>query len=145
MYYDVVMATTPTSVRFSDDLERRVVERARRSGARKATVIAMAVDEWIRIQDHPRIAFVTALTGERRARLVDGPEVWTVAEAWRDHDKDDRDPVAVAETLGLTPAQVSDAIAYWADFRDEIDALIERNVEAADAAFAAWERQQALA
>lgn len=139
------MVTTPTSVRFTDELDRRVAERARRSGLGKTAVIAMAVDEWIRVQDHPRIAFVTALTGERRARVVDGPEVWTIAEAWRDHETGDRKPEVVAETLGLTPAQVSDAIAYWADFRDEIDSLIARNVEAADEAFAAWERRQALA
>ena len=143
--YDVVMATTPTSIRFSDDLESRVASRARRTGARKAAVISLAVDEWLRIQDHPRIAFATALTGERRARVIDGPEVWTVAEAWRDHDPDGRSVEVVAAALGLRPLQVDAALAYWADYRDEIDSLIERNAEAADAAYAAWERRQALA
>lgn len=139
------MATTPTSVRFPDDLEGRIAARARRTGARKAAVISLAVDEWLRIQDHPRIAFVTALTGERRARLIDGPEIWTVAEAWSAHDPSSRSTDDVAEVLGLTPAQVDDALSYWADFRGEIDALVERNSEAADAALAAWERRQALA
>lgn len=136
---------SPTNVRFTDDLDQRVTAHARRTGASKSRVVLRAVDEWLRLQEHPRIAFVTALTGERRARLHAGPEVWTVAEAWLQHPSEDRVVVEVAETLGLSAVEVDAALCYWAEFREEIDDLVVRHREAADAALAAWERRQALA
>jgi hypothetical protein len=88
--------------------------------------------------------FVAAVTGERRAALSAGPQVWTVAEAWLQHDKSGRTAAVVAEALGLTPVDVENALAYWADFPDEIDDLISRNRASQDEALAAWERRRAL-
>jgi hypothetical protein len=50
----------------------------------------------------------------------------------------------VAEALGLTAADVENALAYWADFPDEIDDLISRHHASQDEALAAWERRRAL-
>ena len=41
---------------------------------------------------------------------------------------------AVAEWANLTPAQVRAAVRYYAEYRDEIDQRIRRNIEEADAA-----------
>jgi hypothetical protein len=38
----------------------------------------------------------------------------------------------------------ADALAYWADFPDEIDDLISRHSASQDQALASWERRRAL-
>jgi hypothetical protein len=50
---------------------------------------------------------------------------------------------ATADLLDLTESQVRIAVRYYAAYPDEIDERIRRNVEEADAAEAAWEREQA--
>jgi hypothetical protein len=50
----------------------------------------------------------------------------------------------VADALGLAVADVENALAYWADFPDEIDGLISRHRASQDEAQAAWERRRAL-
>jgi hypothetical protein len=116
----------------------------RRTGARQSTVIGTAVSEWLRLVNHPRIRFVEPVRGERRAALVDGPEVWSVAESWQQHAPEERTVAGVAGTLGLRPDQVGAALAYWADNREEIDTLIDRIHLAQDEEYAAWQRRQAL-
>lgn len=95
------------------------------------------------MQADTAIVFVTAITGERRAALAAGPEVWTVAESWLQHGEGERSAAAVADATGLTPAQVQAALGYWAANRAEIDELVARQHASQDAALAAWERQRA--
>ena len=134
----------PTNVRFPEPVDRGLSDYARQSGAKKSTVVVSAVREWLRMQAHPGIVFVATVNGDRRAALSVGPQVWTVAEAWLQHDKDERTAAVVAEALGLTSADVENALAYWADFQAEIDDLISRHRASQDDALAAWERRQAL-
>lgn len=96
------------------------------------------------MEAHPGIRFATVGTGERRAALIDGPQVWTVAEAWLAHDPSERKTSVVADTLGLATATVEAALAYWVDYPAEIDGVIERHRAAQDEALAAWERRQAF-
>ena len=134
----------PTNVRFPDAVDQRLADYARQTGAKKSTVVVSAVREWLRMQAHPGVVFVATVTGERRAALSVGPQVWTVAEAWLQHDKADRTAAVVADTLGLSAADVETTLAYWADYQDEIDDLISRHHASQDEALAAWERRQAL-
>lgn len=134
----------PTNVRFPEAVDQRLADYARQTGAKKSTVVVRAVREWLRMQAHPGVFFVATVTGERRAALSAGPQVWTVAEAWLQHDKDDRTAAVVADALGLSAADVETALAYWADYLDEIDDLISRHHASQDEALAAWERRQAL-
>lgn len=60
------------------------------------------------------------------------------------HGKDERTAAVVAEDVGLTAADVENALDYWADFPDEIDDLISRHHASQDEALAAWERRRAL-
>lgn len=136
--------TSPTNVRFPDQVDRSLTDFARQTGAKKSSVVVGAVREWLRMQAHQGIVFVTAVTGERRAALAVGPQVWTVAESWLQHDRRERTAAVVADALGLTVADVETALAYWADFREEIDGLIERQHASQDQALAAWERRRAL-
>jgi hypothetical protein len=135
---------SPTNVRFPEAVDKGLADYARQAGTRKATVVATAVREWLRMQAHPGVVFVATITGERRAALAVGPQVWTVAEAWLQHDKDERTVGGVAEAIGLTIADVESALRYWADYQDEIDELISRHGASQDEALAAWERRQAL-
>jgi uncharacterized protein (DUF433 family) len=117
---------------------------ARRTQSSKSAVILRALREWLVTQGHPLIHFVPTLTGERRAALLAGPQVWTVAEAWLQHEGDERTPAVVADSVGLTVADVEAALAYWADHRAEIDDILEQHRRDQDEALAAWERRQAL-
>ena len=134
----------PTNVRFPDAVDKLLADYARQSGAKKSSVVVGAVREWLRMQAHPGIVFVPTVSGERRAALAVGPQVWTVAEAWQQHDKDERTAAVVADAVGLSAADVETALAYWADYRDEIDELISRHHASQDEALRAWERRQAL-
>jgi hypothetical protein len=134
----------PTNVRFPDSVEKGLADYARQAGAKKSTVVVSAVREWLRMQAHPGVVFVAVMGGERRAALSAGPQVWTVAEAWLQHEKDGRTAAVVADALGLATADVEHALAYWADFPDEIDDLISRHRASQDEALAAWERRRAL-
>ena len=134
----------PTNVRFPDAVDKGLADYARQAGAKKSTVVVSAVREWLRMQAHPGVVFVTTVSGERRAALPAGPQVWTVAEAWLQHDKDERTAAVVADALGLTAVDVENALAYWADYQDEIDDLISRHRASQDEALAAWERRRAL-
>lgn len=136
--------TSPTNVRFPDQLDRSLADYARRTGAKKSAVVVGAVREWLRMQAHPGVVFVTTVTGERRAALAVGPQVRTIAESWLQHDTNERSAAVVADALGLSAVDVETALAYWADYREEIDELIARHCADQDAALAAWERRQAL-
>jgi hypothetical protein len=94
------------------------------------------------MQAHPGVVFVATVTGERRAALAAGPQVWTVAESWLQHEKDQRTADVVADALGLTPADVETALGYWADHQDEIDELIGRHHASQDEVLAAWEHRR---
>ncbi len=135
---------SPTNVRFPDPVDRHLAEYARKIGAPKSTVVVNALREWLDMQAHPGIVFVSTVTGERRAALAAGPEVWSVAEAWQQHSGRRRNAHAVADAVGLATREVDTALAYWADNRDEIDNLISRHHASQDQALAAWERRRAL-
>ncbi|WP_223622965.1 hypothetical protein [Microbacterium sp. EST19A] len=134
----------PTNVRFSATVSDALTKYAHLTGQTKSGVINSAVEEWLRMQVHTGVRFVTVETGERRARLVDGPEVWTVAEAWLAHEPDARTPQILGQVLGLSESTIGNALNYWADHRAEIDGILERHRIAQDEALAAWERRQAI-
>ena len=131
-------------MRFPDAVDKVLADYARQAGAKKSSVVVGAVREWLRMQAHPGIVFVPTVSGERRAALAVGPQVWTIAEAWQQHDKGERTAAVVADALGLTVADVEIALAYWADYRDEVDELISRHHASQDEALHAWERRRAL-
>lgn len=135
---------SPTNVRFPEAVDKGLADYARRTGSGKSSIVVKAVREWLRMQAHPGIVFVPTVGGERRAALAAGPQVWTVAEAWQQHDRGERTPATVADALDLTIAEVETALAYWADNREEIDELISRHHASQDEALAAWERRRAI-
>jgi hypothetical protein len=119
--------------------------------ARRSAVVGMAksrlaeryVDEGLRGDEHPGIVFRGGPTG-RRAALAAGPDAWEVIAAMRGAGaRGEQAVLDTAELLNLTELQVRTAVRYYSDYPKEIDERIRRNVEDADAAEAAWRREQA--
>ena len=141
--YTVVMAVV--SIRFSDEpLHGRLKESARRRGQGVSPLAERLIDEGLRMDAHPAVLFRDGPAG-RRAVLVGGPEVVDVIGGLIGGDV----PAAqrrsrAAEMLGLSEAMVDAALAYYAEFTDEIDAALAERARAADEAEAAWARRQAL-
>lgn len=131
---------------FSARLDPAVADRLERRGARaglnKSRLAERYIDEGMRMEDHPGIVFRDGPAG-RRAGLAAGPDVWEVIAAIRASALEgDAAVEAAAQWGGLTPIQVRAAVRYYADYPDEIDGRIRRNVEEADAAEERWRREQ---
>lgn len=83
--------------------------------------------------------------GGRRPVLIGGPEVADVIGALVGGDVPaDERRGRVAELLGVPLALVEAALAYYADFTDEVDAQLADRTRRADELEAAWRRQRAL-
>ena len=132
------------SVRVSEEVARRLRERA---GAGHETVSGLAqrlVDEGMRMDAHPGIVFRPGPTG-RRAALMRGPDVWEVVGLIRSLEASGTEAVTEAATwLGLDEVQVRSALGYYGAFPEEVDARIAANEAAARRAEHEWETQQRL-
>ncbi len=132
---------------FSARLDAGVVDRLERRGARsglnKSRLAERYIDEGVRMDDHPGIVFRDGPTG-RRAGLAAGPDVWEVIGALRSAGLEGDEAIqATAEWSGLTVRQVRDAVGYYSEYPNEIEARIRRNHEEADEAERRW-REQSL-
>jgi uncharacterized protein (DUF433 family) len=96
--------------------------------------------EAVRTETHPLIRYQTGAAGRRRPLLV-GTRLYVhqMIETLRGSD-DDVDETS--DYLGLRAEQVRAALAYYADFADEVDedAAVTRELECDERA--RWERQQ---
>ena len=112
----------PFSIRLRAEDDRFVREEARRLQRPRGALVQAYAAEAIRTRRYPGIAF----RGEehrRRAWVVGtGLDVWEVIALLGDVG----DERVLAEEHGLTPGQVRIARAYYGEFADEIDRLIDR-------------------
>ena len=141
---------TPSSIRFEPDVLRRLnAYVAAHPGTTLSSAGNRLVDEALRSQEHPSVIFRDGPAG-RRARLVGGPDVWEVIRAVQ--SARGADPAlastevveVVIETSGVPAPLVRAAIAYWADYPAEVDALVARADEEEVKARHRWEREQGL-
>jgi hypothetical protein len=131
------------SVRWDADVLERLERRSEQAGTSRSRLAERYVDEGTRMDEHPGIVFRDGPTG-RRAALAGGPDVWEVMQTVRSGKaRGDAAVTATAKLLDLTEAQVRIAVRYYAAYPGEIDDRIRRHVEEADAAEAAWKREQA--
>ncbi len=81
----------------------------------------------------------------RRAHLIGGPDVWEVVEGLVGGDLPPAERITRAvKVFGLPRQLVEAALAYYAEFTEEINAQVDANRKAADEAEAQWRRQQDL-
>jgi uncharacterized protein (DUF433 family) len=118
------------TLRFRAGTTARLRQRAKRAGTAPRTLAQRYVEEGLRHDDHPLVHFVEGPSGRRAALVGTGLDVWEVIATVRDNGGDLEE---AASYLGVPLALVQAAVAYYGDYRDEIDAEIELNE-------AEWER-----
>ncbi len=135
--------TQTFSARWDADVVERLRRRSELAGTNKSRLAERYVDEGTRMDEHPGIVFRSGPSG-RRAALAGGPDVWEVMATLKGGAiRGEKAIAATAELLDLTDLQVRTAVRYYGAYPEEIDERIRRNVEEADAAEAAWRREQA--
>lgn len=133
------------SIRFGDPSNH---ERLKAAAARRreplSTLAERLIDEGLRMAEHPLVVFRDGHAG-RRAALAGGPDVAEVVGGIVGGDV----PVAerrqrAVELLDLTPSQVDAALAYYAEFTDEVDAEVAEQADVAERERELWARQRQL-
>jgi hypothetical protein len=117
------------SFRIPDRVAKRVAERAAALGAdRDSDVYRRVIEEWLRMEEHPRIRFAGG-PGGRRAVLAEGPDVWEVILIARAFAFD----AARIEAAypWLTAERLDAARAYAEAYPEEIEGRIADNARAA--------------
>lgn len=133
------------SVRFTraEVVERLKAEAAAR-GASSSALAEQLIDEGLRSRRHPLVGFRDGPTG-RRAGLIGGPDIWEVVTGAVGGDVPVEERVArLVDQFGLRHQQVDAALAYYAQFTEEVDAEVAANAAEAEEAERLWNRQQDL-
>lgn len=141
--YNVIMSIL--SIRFKrKSVHERLRRRADERGESVSGLGERFIDEGLRMEAHPGIAFRDGPSG-RRAGLAAGPDVWEIAGMLRGLEGSPEERIAECSArLRIAVTSVRVASAYYAEFRDEIDAEIAANQEAADRELVAWETERRL-
>lgn len=133
----------PVSVRFRrPDVATRLKQEADAERRSTSALIEELVDEGLRSRRHPHIIFRDGPSG-RRAAVAGGPDVWEIVDGvvGGDIPIDERVDRTV-EVFGWSRVHVDSALAYYAEYSDEIDRELDANRAAADEAEAAWNRMR---
>ena len=125
--------TRSFSARFSAAVVDRLEAHSSRLGESKARVAERLIEEGLRLEEFPGIAFRSGPTG-RRAGVVGGPDAWEIVRDLKATvAAGPGDPVdAVARATGLDRAKVQLATSYYAAYPEDVDARIRMHEEAAD-------------
>ncbi len=118
----VEQKAAPFSIRLPQSEDSFIKHEADRLGRSRGSVIGAYATEAIRMRRYPGIAF----RGDDRRRrawvLGPGLDVWEVVALLRDFGSEQ----SFAQEYGLRIGQVRVALAYYNEFREEIDELIAR-------------------
>ncbi|MHB2022644.1 MAG: hypothetical protein ACYCO3_04835 [Mycobacteriales bacterium] len=123
------------TLRLAEGTKRRLADRARRAGVAARTLAQRYVKEGLRHDVHPLIQFLDGPSGRRASLVGRGLDVWEVIATVRDNDGSIAD---AADYLQVPAGLVEAAVAYYGEFREEIDEQIKDNE-------AEYERGQAAA
>ena len=125
----------PTSLRLPGPVKDRLDQRATRSQERASSLAVRLIDEGLRMEEHPGVAFHDSPAHGRVAALAGGPDIAEVIDVVTGLDARGDERIAEAAAwLGLHPSRVRVALGYYAAFQDEIDRQIDlRRQEAAEA------------
>jgi uncharacterized protein (DUF433 family) len=133
-------ATRQRSFRWSKRVLDLLDSRARRYGTTGNRLAEQLLDEALHTEAHPLIHFRPGPDGRRRPALM-GTRlyVWQVVNTVRSSNGSISEAAAY---LDLRPAQVQACVSYYAEFRDEVDALAAQEAEFAREEQERWEREQ---
>lgn len=122
----------PTSFRLPEELLDRLEVESCSAGTSVTQLVSVVLDEGLKTRRFPGVVYRAGPAG-RRAALVGGPDLWEVVRdlAHAPGRGMDRVEKLAAET-GLPAASVLLAADFYAEFPEEIDALIDANERAAE-------------
>ncbi len=125
-------------------LHGRLKKTARRNGVSISTLAQRLIDEGLRMENHPLIHFRQKISG-RYPALVGGPlVVWIIDMLIGGDVPVEERRARTADLMDLSLAQVDAALAYYAEFTDEVDEDIAERNRISEELEAAWLREQAL-
>jgi uncharacterized protein (DUF433 family) len=127
------------TLRFQAGTTMRLRRRAQRAGTPPRTLAQRYVEEGLRHDDHPLVHFVNGPTGRRAALVGTGLDVWEVIATVHDNDSG---LAASAEYLRIPLGVVEAAVAYYGEYRAEIDDEIALNEAEYERGYAAWQAGQ---
>jgi uncharacterized protein (DUF433 family) len=113
--------------------------RARAVGAAQTALAERYIDEGLRMDEHPLIYFREGELGRRPALLGTRLDVADVIETIRQNGNSVEE---AALYLELPREHVEACLRYYADYRDEVDELVERALAAAEREQELWRRGQ---
>lgn len=113
----------PFSIRLSRATDEIVIREARRTRRSKGAVVEALAEEALRARRFAGIAFRGADSDRRPWVIGTALDVWEVASASRSFGS----PAEMAGATDLTEAQIRLALAYHAEYPEEIDAAIADN------------------
>lgn len=131
----------PRSFRLADSVLASLEERARERGESVNALAERYLDEGLRREEHPLVAFRDGAAGRRASLAGTRLDVAQVIDTLRDSDNAVE---ATAEYLDIPEHYVRAAVRYYAEFRDEIDEWRERIRSIAEREHEAWLREQAV-
>jgi uncharacterized protein (DUF433 family) len=105
-------------------MRQRLSDWARRAGLAERTLAQRYVEEGLRHDAHPLIQFLDGPSGRRASMVGRGLDVWEVIATIHDNDGSVE---RAAEYLQVPAGLVEAAVAYYGEYRDEIDSQIELN------------------
>ena len=118
-----------TSVRISDMARSRIAARAASDGVSASALLDQLIVEGIDQIDYPGVIF-RGPAHDRRAALIDGPDVWEIVAKLQELDGPDEHRIAVlSEESDLDARLIRFALDYAADHAQEIRDQIERDRE----------------
>lgn len=112
------------TLRLAPGMRQRLADGARRGGLAERTLAQRYVEEGLRHDAHPLIGFLDGPSGRRASLVGRGLDVWEVIATIRDNGGSIAE---AAEYLRVPTGLVEAAVAYYGEFRDDIDAEIALN------------------
>jgi len=129
--------------RFSRVTVARLKQRAQETHAPQTALAERYIEEGLRHDEHPLIYFRDGEAGRRPALLGTRLDVADVVTTIRQNGNSVQE---AADYLEVPIEHVEACLHYYADYKDEIDAWIERSHAIAERERERWQRrQQALA
>ena len=102
----------------------RLEQRANELGMTHTALVERYVEEGLRYDQHPRVVFKDGPAGRRPSMVGSGLDVWEIVATVQDNHGSSSD---TAEYLDVMESLVLDALRYYADYQEEIDAWIAEN------------------
>jgi uncharacterized protein (DUF433 family) len=125
--------------RFDPSTVERLKRRALEVHAPQTALAERYIEEGLRGDEHPLIYFRDGEMGRRPALLGTRLDVAQVVQTVRQNESS---VSQAAEVLEIPAAHVEACVRYYADYKDEIDAWIERFNAIAERERERWERRQ---